>query len=472
MLAAGLLRSSMLKGALPGPAASPKMETTGRSLVLMRNGPEAMQAAARALQDSAGLAAVRMTDLRDGLRIGEIPASSAMLLESIGVAIVNGDPDQIGRLHVQATKSDSVLAVEPERVVYAASRFSLPGGIGAPPGTASPGSADEAINRDYMRGFRDGFDHATGLCFAPGAAAPVTRVAPRPAAIDESAVTWGLQATRVVESPWSGRGIKVAVLDTGFELNHPDFAGRNIVAQSFVAGEAVQDVHGHGTHCVGTALGPRIPDPLPRYGIAYAAEIFVGKVLSNQGSGGDGDIMAGINWAVQNGCRVISMSLGAPVMPGQKPSTVFENTARRALALGTLIVAAAGNDSRRDYDPPYVAPVEHPANCPSIMAVAAIDSSLQVAWFSNGGQEPNGGQVDIAGPGVNVYSSWILPKRYNVISGTSMATPHVAGIVALHAEANPGITAVDLWTRLVKSARSIGLPAADVGSGLVQAPLS
>ena len=159
-------------------------------------------------------------------------------------------------------------------------------------------------------------------------------------------------------------------------------------------------------------------------------------------------------------------------MPGQKPSTVFENTARRALALGTLIVAAAGNDSHREYDPPYIAPVEHPANCPSIMAVAAVDSSLQVAWFSNAGQEPNGGQVDIAGPGVDVYSSWILPKRYNVISGTSMATPHVAGIAALHAEANPGITAVDLWTRLVKSARSIGQAAGDVGSGLVQAPLS
>ena len=115
-----------------------------------------------------------------------------------------------------------------------------------------------------------------------------------------------------MESNYSGRGIKVTVLDTGFEVNHPDFAGRNILTQSFVAGEAVQDVHGHGTHCIGTSLGPRIPNPLPRYGIAYGADIFVGKVLSNQGSGGDGDIMAGINWAVQNGCRVISMSLGAP----------------------------------------------------------------------------------------------------------------------------------------------------------------
>ena len=105
------------------------------------------------------------------------------------------------------------------------------------------------------------------------------------------------------------------------------------------------------------------------------------------------------------------------------------------------------------------------------MAVAAVDSSFRVALFSNAGIEPNGGQVDIAGPGVDIYSSWLLPQRYNVISGTSMATPHVAGIAALHAQANPGISAVDLWTRLVKTARPLGLSAADVGSGLVQAPV-
>lgn len=468
MLAGGLMRSSLL-----GAATSPlKPETTGRSLVLMRHGTDGMQAALRTLQESAGLATVRMSDLRDGPHVADIPISGAVLLEAIGVAIVNGDPDQIGRLNVQATKSDSILAVEAERVVYAATRFSGPeAGIGLPTGAPPPAFAMESINRDYMRGYRDGINHATELCFGPVPAAPAARMMPWAAAIDESAVTWGLQATRVVESPWSGRGIKVAVLDTGFEVHHPDFADRRVTTQSFVPGETVQDGHGHGTHCVGTALGRRIPDPLPRYGIAYEAEIFVGKVLSNLGKGADGDIMAGINWAVHNGCRVISMSLGAPVRARQNPSTVFENTARRALAAGTLIVAAAGNDSHRQNNPPDIWPVEHPANCPSIMAVAAVDSAMQVAWFSNAGLEPNGGQVNIAGPGVDVYSSWILPKRYNIISGTSMATPHVAGIAALHAQANPSITAVDLWTRLVKSARALGQPPADVGSGLVQAPL-
>src|SRR4029453_4664466 len=127
-----------------------------------------------------------------------------------------------------------------------------------------------------------------------------------------------------------------------------------------------------------------------------------------------------------------SMSLGAPVRVGQTFSQVFEQAAVRALAAGTLIIAAAGNESPPPQD---IQPVGHPANCPSIMAVAAIDKNFQIAWFSCGGLNPQGGQVDIAGPGVDVRSSWPRPTLYRTINGTSMATPHVAGIAALHYEA-------------------------------------
>jgi subtilisin family serine protease len=140
----------------------------------------------------------------------------------------------------------------------------------------------------------------------------------------EATVTWGLQATKVVNSRFSGRGIKVAVLDTGFDLTHPDFVGRKIISKSFVDNEEVQDKQGHGTHCIGTACGPLTPSILPRYGVAYDAEIYVGKVLSNQGSGSDTGILAGITWAIANGCRIISMSLGARVEPGQAFSKIFE----------------------------------------------------------------------------------------------------------------------------------------------------
>jgi subtilisin family serine protease len=273
----------------------------------------------------------------------------------------------------------------------------------------------------------------------------------------------------VTTSSRTGRGVRVAVLDTGMDLRHPDFARRRMTSRSFISGQATQDGHGHGTHCIGTALGPRQPATLPRYGVAYRGRIFVGKVLSNQGSGSDAGILNGITWALRNRCKVVSMSLGAPTAPGQSFSAVFERAARRAMRAGTLIVAAAGNDSNRRAG--RFNPVSHPANCPSIMAVAALDDQFRVANFSNRGINPRGGQVDIAAPGVRVRSSWPRPTLYHTIDGTSMATPHVAGIAALFAEANPRATPRELWNMLTTTARRLPpLPASDIGAGLVQAP--
>jgi subtilisin family serine protease len=316
---------------------------------------------------------------------------------------------------------------------------------------------------EYLRGYRDGVSQLVDKVLSAGGGEPGEALAEALAVFDESLSTWGLQITRVVNSKLTGKGIRVAVLDTGMDLGHPDFAGRKITSKSFIAGQAVQDMHGHGTHCIGTSCGPLKPASMPRYGIAYEAEIYAGKVLSNEGSGADGGILAGINWAIANQCSVISMSLGAPTMPGAKPSAVYEATAQRALAKGTLIIAAAGNESGRPFN---IAPVGHPANCPSIMAVAAIDPKLQVATFSCGGINPSGGEVNIAGPGVAVISSWPRPVLRNKISGTSMATPHVAGIAALYAQAAPNLRGMALWNKLTSKVRTLPLPTRDVGSGL------
>jgi subtilisin len=279
---------------------------------------------------------------------------------------------------------------------------------------------------------------------------------------DESQVTWGLQALKVPGSRYTGKGVKVAVLDTGFDLEHPDFTGRAVTSRSFVDGEAVQDGNGHGTHCVGTAMGPA--GVVPRYGVASEADIHVGKVLSDAGSGTDANILAGINWAVGQGCAVISMSLGAEVGEGDGFSTVFETAAQRAAAAGTLILAAAGNNGPDN-------PVNHPANCPSILAVAAVDADLKVADFSARGTDAEGGAVDMAAPGVDVLSSVPMPDRYDRLSGTSMATPHAAGIAALHAEAAPDVRGLELGERLRATAAPLeGVPEADAGAGLVQAP--
>lgn len=415
-------------------------ETTGRYLVLFRE--DAVDAGMQMLSETASI------NLS-----GE--ADSPIVLSTLGVAIVDAAPAQLRSLRMSADESSPILAIEPERVVYALEEPEL----GNPKLLRSLTTMD--VTADYLKGYRDAVNQLVDSLL------PTEQGQLTPTAVDESVATWGLQATKVVNSRYSGQGIKIAVLDTGFDLNHPDFIGRTIQTKSFIFGEEVQDGHGHGTHCIGTALGALKPMQLPRYGVAYNAEIYAGKVLSNQGSGADGGILQGIEWAIANGCQVISMSLGSPTKVGTPYSRVYEAVAQRALSRGTLIVAAAGNESRRDLG--IIKPVGHPANCPSIMAVAAIDSQLQIARFSTRGINPDGGQIDIAGPGVAVRSSWPMPTQYRTISGTSMATPHVAGIAALHAEAT-GVKGQELWNLLVRTASRLPLSSQDVGAGIVQAP--
>ncbi|MDO5067744.1 MAG: S8 family serine peptidase [Propionibacteriaceae bacterium] len=281
---------------------------------------------------------------------------------------------------------------------------------------------------------------------------------------DTDLATWGLQAVGALECPWTGKGIKVAVLDTGFNSAHPDFAGRTVVTTSFIDGEDAEDGHGHGTHCVGTAAGPRIWAEGRGYGVAPDAEIHVAKVLGNDGTGSDTTILAGIDWALGQGCQVISMSLGADVTTVHPP---YVAAGRRALEQGALLIAAAGNNAARSRGNPGF--VGAPANSPYVMAVGAVDKHLEVADFSAQALDVEGGEVNIAGPGVAIYSSWIAPKNYNTIDGTSMATPHVAGVAALIAEAT-GARGQQLWDQLVAGVRGLGLPKEDVGAGLVTAP--
>jgi subtilisin family serine protease len=385
--------------------------TTGRYLVLFHEGARA--AAAAALAEAAGLDVASSRDWRDSaLDATELADEHAVVLEELGVAVVAAAPDRRPVLAGAADREQSIVALEPERRVRA-------------------------------------LEHAPRQIVA------------------EARTTWGLDATGVAQSALSGRAVRVAVLDTGFAAHHPDFARRSVHRRSFVARETADDGHGHGTHCVGTACGAREPGRAPRYGIAYEAEIWAGKVLDDTGSGADGGILGGLNWAVANGCRVASMSLGAPVEPGDGYSTVFEAAARRARVRRTLVVAAAGNDSDRDGG--IVRPVGHPANCPSILAVGALAQDLTVAPFSNGGLVENGGQVDFAAPGVGVLSAW-PPDTYETLDGTSMATPHVAGIVALAAQAHPQAGAADVLARLAAAARRLTAPAADVGAGLIHVP--
>lgn len=411
--------------------------TTGRFLVVLDE--ENVAGAMQALRTRAGVRAAATTTGADvPIALEEEP--DAVLFPEIGVAVVSSVPERSAALQRLVESSAAILHVEPERYVHA-----LP----------SP----------YASGYRDGVADLVARLEQAEVVEIVEEAAPF---ADTATRTWGLQATGADTSTRTGAGIKVAVLDTGLDAGHPDFAGRAIVTRSFVTNETIEDRQGHGTHCCGTSTGPTAPTtPGPRYGVAGGALLYVGKVLSNQGSGSDSSILAGINWAIANGCVVVSMSLGAPAQPGQAYSRVFETVARRALTRGTLIVAAAGNESSRPFS---IRPVGHPANCPSILAVGALDPALGIAPFSCGGNGGNGGEVDLAAPGVAVNSAWPRPTLRNTISGTSMATPHVAGIAALWAETDPALRGRALWDQLTRSALPLPLPASDVGAGLVQAP--
>ncbi|WP_437290169.1 S8 family serine peptidase [Sorangium sp. So ce406] len=281
-----------------------------------------------------------------------------------------------------------------------------------------------------------------------------------PGPVGQGDVTWGLGAIGVEQSPFAGRGIRVAIFGAGFDMNHPDFQGRKVVHRSFVPGETAPDGNGFGTYAAGIACGPRNPSQGPRYGVAYEAELYIVKVLSDQGGGADGWIMNGINWALENGCRVLLLPLGS----ARPPTEAYRALGERALAQGAIIVGVAGQGSHRTRgDIQYTG---SPANVVTILSVGAVDSDLRVADFSNGGK------IDIVGPGVGVLSSWSLPQAYNTLSGTTAAAAHVAGVLGLLMEADPHASAPEIWRRMLATARQLNAPASDVGAGLVQAPVS
>jgi len=285
------------------------------------------------------------------------------------------------------------------------------------------------------------------------------------ARFDETSVTWGLEVTKVALSALTGAGIKVAVLDTGFDSSHQDFRGRTIVRKLFASHNSEDDMQGHGTHCIGTACGALRPTSGPRYGIAGEAHIYAGKVLGDDGAGTDRSVIAGMDWALDQGCQIISMSLGAAARVGDQPNADYEQIGQACLDGGSLVIAAAGNESSR---PDHIAPVGSPANASTILAVAALDKALGPAPFSCGGIIP-GQDVDIAAPGVDVLSC--LPgNRYGRLSGTSMATPHVSGVAALIAQSDIKYRGRALWARLLEVAGGLPHPARDVGKGLLQAP--
>lgn len=311
-------------------------------------------------------------------------------------------------------------------------------------------------------------------------------------------VEWGIKAVGADTSPFSGDGVVVAVLDTGIDPTHPAFADVNLVRKNFTLA-VDDDQHGHGTHCAGTIFGRNTNGT--RIGVATGVrKALIGKVLG-QGGGSSDQIATAVMWAVENGAQVISMSLGidfpgfvkkmidnglppelatSRALEGYRLNVqLFEKLTSLVRSRGafsgqaTLLVAAAGNESQRDINPDFEIAVSPPAVSEGMISVAAVGqgdpAGLTIASFSNTGG-------NISGPGVAIVSA----KRGGglaTMSGTSMATPHVAGVAALWAEKiqhTRQLNAFEWIGRLIGSAASAGLKPGfdpfDVGAGLAIAP--
>lgn len=309
--------------------------------------------------------------------------------------------------------------------------------------------------------------------------------------------TWGVEAVSATDTPFNGAGITVSVLDTGIDPGHPAFAGVEIVQRNFTA-EGDNDGHGHGTHVAGTVFGQDVDGF--RIGVARGVKrALIGKVLG-AGGGSSASIAHAIQWAVNEGAHVVSMSLGID-FPGfvrllieqegleVEPATSIALEqyranvnlftaladavrAQSAFGQGTLIVAASGNESRR---PDFEIAASPPAAGTGVLAVGALQEGadgLSVASFSNN-------EADVAAPGVDVISARLGGGLVSM-NGTSMATPHVAGVAALWAQklrdTTGQVESGALLARVVASGTTDFLAAGteeeDIGTGIVQVPLS
>jgi hypothetical protein len=264
-----------------------------------------------------------------------------------------------------------------------------------------------------------------------------------------------------------GTDVTVAVLDTGVDPTHPDLAGKVVAARDFT-GEGLRDGFGHGTHVATTIAGTGAASGGRFKGVAPGAKLVSGKVCDAEGNCPTSAILAGMDWAARSGARVINLSLGGAPTDGTDP--LSRAVDRLSNQTGALFVVAAGNAG-------CPVCVSTPATAFAALAVGAVDKSDRLAEFSSRGPRLGDGAVkpEIAAPGVAITAGRAaetsmgapLDEHYTAASGTSMATPHVAGAAALLAAAHPNWQWLQLKQVLMSTARDDGYTVFEQGSGRV-----
>ena len=254
-------------------------------------------------------------------------------------------------------------------------------------------------------------------------------------------IHWNLRRLKAPQA-WvktQGNGVRVAIIDTGVDCAHPDLKcnlsdGANMTNPSVPP----MDDNGHGTHVAGIIAGQGKDGGV--FGVAPEVTLIPVKVLSADGSGNLSDVVSGIYWAMTHGAKVINMSLGAPTS-----ATALEQAVHKAYEAGVVIVAAAGNDGENASRNGGTSTVDYPGAYPWVIAVAASDRKDRIAPFSSFGPA-----VDITAPGDNILST--VPSGYEKMSGTSMASPHIAGVAALAVAS--GISSPDSVRQALNSSAS------------------
>lgn len=272
------------------------------------------------------------------------------------------------------------------------------------------------------------------------------------ATLDRS--TAQVNAPRAWEAGYEGTGTKVAVLDTGADAGHPDLADRIVASENFTDSASTDDRVGHGTHTASTVGGSGAAGDGSMKGVAPGTSLAVGKVLNDQGYGLDSWIIAGMEWAVAEQADVVSMSLGNSTV-GDCTDPMAEAAKRLSQNADTLFVVAAGNAGSNNET------VSSPGCVPGVLTVGAVDRDDTTAWFSSRGPVAviHTLKPEIAAPGVDISAASAGGRgvyAYRTMSGTSMATPHVAGAAAIVRQAHPDWTAQQIKAALVASARTGG----------------
>ncbi|MFJ2952723.1 S8 family serine peptidase [Streptomyces sp. NPDC087226] len=289
------------------------------------------------------------------------------------------------------------------------------------------------------------------------------------AVLDRS--TAQVNAPTAWKAGYEGQGVKVAVLDTGVDASHPDLAGRVTEAKDFSGSASTDDRFGHGTHVAATVGGTGAAAAGTRRGVAPQADLLVGKVLGDDGYGSESQVIDGMEWAAGTGAEVVNMSLGADV---QTDGTDPMSQALNALSASddTLFVVAAGNAG------PDVTTVGSPGAADAALTVGAVDRDDSLAPFSSRGPRYGDGAVkpDVTAPGVGIVAAraagttmgQAVDAHYTAASGTSMATPHVAGAAALLAQQHPEWGAQQLKDALTSTSHTVpGTKVTEQGGGRI-----